>query len=68
MNPFFYLLVPIKDLIIGIMWFVPVMSNTVVWRGNRYKIGKDSVLSPYHGDSLFSWRYKLVDAIRTRTA
>ncbi len=41
-----YLLSPVKDLLIGIMWFVPLLSTTVVWRGNRYIIGKDSLLSP----------------------
>jgi ceramide glucosyltransferase len=41
-----YLLVPMKDLIIGLVWFVPLISATVVWRGNRYLIGHDSRLSP----------------------
>ncbi len=66
LNPFLYFLAPVKDLMIGLMWFVPLMSNTVVWRGNRYLIGKDSVLSPYHGDSLCAWRCKVADAIKTR--
>ena len=48
LSPLCYLLSPIKDLIIGIVWFIPLFSNTVVWRGNRYMIGKDSVLSPHN--------------------
>jgi ceramide glucosyltransferase len=46
MHPLRYLLSPAKDLIIGLAWFVPIVSNTVVWRGNRYIIGKHSLLSP----------------------
>ena len=46
LNPLAYLLSPVKDLFIGLIWFVPILSNTVVWRGNRYVIGKDSMLSP----------------------
>lgn len=68
MNPLLYLLSPVKDIIIGIIWFVPIMSNTVVWRGNRYIIGKNSVLSPLHVDSIWAWRYRIFDAIRTRLA
>ena len=44
MNPLCYLLAPIKDLLIGAAWFVPLASNTVSWRGNSYLIGKDSAL------------------------
>lgn len=46
MHPLRYVLSPAKDLIIGLAWFVPIVSNTVVWRGNRYIIGKHSLLSP----------------------
>ena len=46
LNLLLYLLSPIKDLIIGLIWFVPIFSNTVVWRGHKYIIGKDSALSP----------------------
>jgi hypothetical protein len=68
MNPLAYFLAPIKDLIIGCIWFVPILSDTVVWRGNRYIIGKDSVLSRYPDDSFWSWRYRIMDAIKTRIA
>ncbi len=67
-NPLVYLLSPVKDIIIGLIWFVPILSNTVVWRGNRYLIGKDSVLSPCPDTGMWSWRYRLVDAIRARIA
>jgi ceramide glucosyltransferase len=39
-----YLLIPIKDLIIGFIWFVPLFSNTVTWRGNKYRLGKHTLL------------------------
>lgn len=67
-NTLTYLLTPIKDLIIGLVWFVPIFSNTVVWRGNRYFIGKDSMLSPYPEIGIWSWRYKVVNAIKTKIA
>ena len=68
MPPFYYLLSPLKDLIIGLVWFIPILSNTVVWRGNRYIIGKDSMLSPCMETGRWSWRYRIVDAIKTRLA
>ncbi len=46
MNYLQYLFSPIKDLLIGLIWFIPLFSNTVMWRGNRYIIGRDSMLSP----------------------
>ena len=57
MNCLLYLLSPLKDIFIGFMWFIPLLSNTVIWRGNRYIIGKDSMfphaLKPVsgHGDT-----------------
>lgn len=39
-----HLLVPAKDIVIGFLWFVPLVSSKVNWRGNRYWIGKDSKL------------------------
>jgi len=66
LNPIAYLLSPVKDIIIGLIWFVPILSNTVVWRGNRYIIGKDSILSPHPETGIWSWRYRIVDAIKTR--
>lgn len=63
-----YLLSPLKDLIIGIVWFVPLFSNTVVWRRNRYIVGKNSILTPYPENSIGAWRYRIVDYIKTRFA
>jgi ceramide glucosyltransferase len=68
MNPFLYFLSPVKDVLIGLMWFMPMLSNTVVWRGNRYIIGKDSLLSPHRETGMWSWRYRFMDAIRERLA
>ncbi|MBI5026710.1 MAG: glycosyltransferase [Nitrospirae bacterium] len=66
LDPLYYLLSPVKDIIIGLIWFVPLFSNTVVWRGNRYIIGRDSILSLYPETGLWSWRYRLADAIKAR--
>ncbi len=63
-----YLLSPIKDILIGILWFVPLLSSTVVWRGNRYLIGQDSRLSPCPETGVWSWGYRITDSIRARVA
>jgi hypothetical protein len=63
-----YLLVPLKDLIIGLVWFVPLFSNTVVWRGNRYIIRENSVLYPCPEDGIYAWRYRIGDLIKTKIA
>ncbi|MCL5978790.1 MAG: ceramide glucosyltransferase [Nitrospirae bacterium] len=68
LNPLLYLLAPVKDIVIGLIWFVPILSNTVVWRDNRYIIGKDSALFPCPDTGMWSWRYRLVDAIKARIA
>ena len=61
-----YLLSPVKDLIIGCIWFVPIFSTSVLWRGNRYRIGKDSMLSPCPEIGIWSWKYRLADTIKAR--
>ncbi len=63
-----YLLAPAKDFIIGVVWFVPLLSSTVVWRGNRYFIGKDSRLQPCPETGFRSWGYRISDSIRARVA
>jgi ceramide glucosyltransferase len=60
-----YLLAPLKDLLIGALWIVPILSSTVVWRGNRYRIGKDSRLSPCAETRTWSWPGRIVNGIRT---
>ncbi len=67
-SPLIYFLAPVKDIVIGIVWFVPLVSSTVVWRGNRYFIGKDSHLSPYPETGFWSWGYRITDVIRARFA
>jgi len=63
-----YLLSPLKDLVIGIIWFVPMLSSSVEWRGNRYLIGKDSRLSPVPVSIRPSLRHRLTAVIRARLA
>lgn len=64
MNPLWNILSPVKDLIIGFIWFIPLLSNTIVWRGNRYIIHKDSLLGSCVETGLGSWKYRLADAIK----
>jgi ceramide glucosyltransferase len=68
MNPFLYLLAPVKDFFVGCIWFVPLLSNRVVWRGNKYMIGKDSQLFPCPASGKRQWRPGIIAAIRTKLA
>ncbi len=67
-SPLIYFLAPIKDMFIGILWFVPLLSSTVVWRGNRYMIGQDSRLSLCPDTGVGSWGYRISDSIRAYVA
>jgi ceramide glucosyltransferase len=67
-SPLTYLLVPLKDIIIGVLWFIPLVSATVVWRGNRYLIGQDSRLSACPETGVWSWGYRISDVIKERFA
>jgi ceramide glucosyltransferase len=42
----YYFLAPLKDIIVGLIWFVPLVSTHVTWRGNSYRVGKGSLLLP----------------------
>jgi ceramide glucosyltransferase len=66
--PYLYFLAPLKDVLIGFLWFVPLLSSTVVWRGNRYQIGKDSRLFPCPETGISSWGYRITDNIRAKLA
>lgn len=63
-----YLIGPFKDLLIGALWLIPLLSSTVLWRGNRYRIIDDSRLVLVDESGLLSWRFRLADAIRERFA
>jgi ceramide glucosyltransferase len=39
-----YLLIPVKDIIIGLIWFVPFVYNKVSWRGNSFFISRGTQL------------------------
>jgi ceramide glucosyltransferase len=55
-HPVLYLLSPVKDLLIGMIWFVPFVSDTVTWRGNQYLIGKNTSLSLCPEQSFWRWQ------------
>lgn len=67
-SSFRYFLVPLKDILIGILWFIPLVSATVVWRGNRYLIGEDSRLSSCPETWVWSWGHRITDVIKERFA
>jgi len=66
-HPLVYLLSPIKDLVMGVLWFVPLADDTVVWRGNRYVMGKDTRLSLYP-ERKAVWKTRIVDGIKAKIA
>ncbi len=68
MNMFLFLLAPIKDVLIGLTWFIPLLSNKVLWRGNRYIIMNDSQLIPCPEKGIFYYTYRFVNTIKTRFA
>ncbi|MGC8595325.1 MAG: glycosyltransferase [Candidatus Kryptoniota bacterium] len=43
---------PLKDLLIGIIWPLPLFSTHTVWRGNRLKITKNTILVTSQGSTL----------------
>jgi ceramide glucosyltransferase len=67
MHPLIYLLSPIKDFLVGLIWFVPFADDTVTWRGNRYLMGKDTKLSlcPESGGE---WKYRIMEGIKAKLA
>ncbi|HEX14190.1 MAG: ceramide glucosyltransferase [Desulfurella sp.] len=40
----YYFFSPIKDIIIGFIWFVPFFNTKVYWRGKKYLMGKNTLL------------------------
>lgn len=46
------ILIPLKDFITGLIWFTPLISCKLNWRGNTYKIGKETKIIPYESNFL----------------
>jgi hypothetical protein len=40
------LLLPLKDLLIGLIWWKPFITNRVTWRGHQFQIGAMTKISP----------------------
>lgn len=66
LNPGLYFLSPFKDLLMGFIWFIPFVSDSVTWRGNRYLLGKDTRLSPYPERTYWKWGSTLAWKIGVR--
>lgn len=50
-NPLHYpWLEAFRGLLLGVLWPVPFVSRSVVWRGNRFRLGPKTILRP-RGDS-----------------
>ena len=66
MNYMLYFLLPLKDLIMGFIWFIPIISSRVTWRGKKYIVGKDSSLLTHPEPEAKSWRWRITNAIKTK--
>lgn len=67
-RPLYYAFVPVKDVIIGCMWFVPIVSSSIQWRDNNYKIGPDSILSPCTQTKTLTFAKRISFAVRSLIA
>ena len=67
LHPLLYLLSPIKDFLMGLLWFVPLADDTVVWRGNRYLMGKDTRLS-LCSERGAEWKTRILEGIKAKIA
>ncbi len=67
LHPLSYCLAPIKDLLIGLLWFLSIVNNTVVWRGNRLVIGENTLLHSYSPRGIWTWRYRLWNRLALRS-
>ncbi len=63
-----FLLTPVKDLIIGALWFVPLLSMQVSWRGHRMHVGPDTSLVPTPSKTAGRARMRLPALLRPKTA
>jgi len=46
LSPLSLALIPFKELLTGAAWVHGLCTNTIVWRSNRLRVGRGSVLSP----------------------
>ena len=44
----YFFLIPLKDLMIAAVWLVPFFRTKVNWRGNNFKVLKDTIIVPIH--------------------
>jgi len=44
-----YFLIPLKDIMVGFIWLIPFVDRKISWRGNWFKISKDTRLYPITG-------------------
>lgn len=63
-----YLLVPLKDIMVGFMWFYPLLFRTVNWKGHTYRIASGSRLCKIEIPEDFNWPRRLLFKLRMRLA
>lgn len=66
LHPLAYFFAPVKDILIGLVWFLAILNQTVVWRGKRFVIGENTILSPYSEKRIWTWSYRLREGLAAR--
>jgi ceramide glucosyltransferase len=42
---------PLRDLLVGITWAIPLLDCSVAWRGRRFRVGPRTLLVPAHASA-----------------
>ena len=63
-----YLIVPVKDLVMGVVWAVPFFLGTVSWRGNRFRLGRDTLITPAAEGGVVAAARRILTALSWRTS
>jgi len=66
-SPALCLLAPLKDIVAGALWFAPLVSMRVEWRGNRIAIGPDTRIVDPQAPAR-SRRSRILARLRPQTA
>jgi ceramide glucosyltransferase len=58
------ILIPFKDVLIGLIWWLPFFVNRVNWRGNRFRIGANTRIYPNgdHKSPRRGWPHEFINA------
>jgi len=63
-----YFLIPLKDILMSLIWVIPFFRRTVSWRGNRFVITKNTALYPVRQKSYVVRFNLMLDHLRGTAA